>query len=473
MDNYPESQLTEYKAKYQAKGYEIESILGTNKAGGRVTYLATKIEENKPVVLKEFQFAKSQVTWSDYEAYEREIEVLKQLSYPNIPRYLATIETPSGFALVQEYKRATPLSEIDDLSLAEIKEIAVQILEILCYLQSHKPPIFHRDIKPENILIERNNDQLNVYLIDFGFARKGGENIAMSSVIKGTLGFMPPEQLYNQRLTTASDLYGLGMTIVCLLTKIPSYKIGELIDHQGKLNYKKHLTFNVDKKLIKWLDQMIATNLNYRFSDANTALKALKSLDHQFSWLTIPKPALISGISKGLILLLLLFFGYQVFSNKKTKPPVISQPPIIKDKNSLEKQLKFNKHCKKCDLRDFDLSGMNLNGINLMGADLEGANLKITKLQNANLKGANLSNTDLSNSDLTNSNLIGANLENANLSKSYLGNANLMGANLINTNLAETVFWNADLTGAKINLNNIKDANLKGAILPNGLKDKD
>ncbi len=461
MNNYPESQLTEY----QEKGYQIQEILGTNKAGGRVTYLATETHQNKPVVIKEFQFAKSQSTWSDYEAYEREIQVLKQLSYPNIPQYLATIETPCGFALVQEYKKAIPLSQIEDLTLDEIKEIATQILEILVYLQSHKPPIYHRDIKPENILIDRTNN-LEVYLIDFGFARKGGDNIAMSSVVKGTLGFMPPEQLYNQKLTNASDLYSLGMTLISLLTKTASYKIGELIDHQGKLNYKKHLAFNLERKLIKWLDKMIETNLNYRFPDAQTALSALKNLNN-FSWLALPKPALISGISKSLIVVILLLFGYHLFNNKNSKPPIVTDPIIENpDPDILVEQLKQTKQCIKCDLSGVNLSAMYLEGVNLEGATLTNANLKGIHLKNANLTNANLTNTDLTNADLTNANLTNAKLNNADLTESYFGNADLINAKLNNANLTKTDFVNADLRGAKINLNEIKDDNLKGAILP-------
>lgn len=467
MNSYPESKLTEY----QAKGYQIQEILGTNKTGGRVTYLATETQQNVPVVIKEFQFAKSQSTWSDYEAYEREIEVLKQLSYPNIPQYLATIETQSGFALVQEYKKAISLSQIENLTLVEIKEIAIQILEILVYLQSHKPPIYHRDIKPENILIDR-TDNLEVYLIDFGFARKGGDNIAMSSVVKGTLGFMPPEQLYNQKLTNASDLYSLGMTLVSLLTKTNSSKIGELIDHQGKLNYKKKLAFNLDQKFIKWLDKMINTNLNYRFPDAQTALTELKNLN-KFSWLALPKPALISGISKSLIILILVLFGYHLFNNKNSKPPIVTDPnPIIEnpDSNTLVKQLKETKQCPKCNLSGVDLSAMNLEDANLEGANLTEAKLKGIHLKNANLKGANLTKADLIKADLTNADLTNAKLMNADLTESYFENADLINAKLMNADLTKTDFVKANLTGAKINLELIKDDNLKGAILPDGTK---
>ncbi|HEY9704718.1 MAG TPA: pentapeptide repeat-containing protein, partial [Allocoleopsis sp.] len=342
-----------------------------------------------------------------------------------------------------------------------------QILEVLVYLQSHKPPIFHRDLKPENILIER-SDPLQTYVIDFGFARKGGDNIAMSSVVKGTLGFMPPEQLYNQKITTASDLYSLGMTIVSLLTKTPSYKIGELINHHGKLNYKKALAYEVNKRFIKWLDQMIDTNINNRFPDAKTALYKLQNLDQtKFS---LSKIALTSGLSKGIALVILLIIGYSVIKNNPVNNTSnYPQPPVIESSDPLIKQLLETKQCINCNLAGADLSGMNLKGVNLTGANLQNAKFNQTQLESANLNGANLQNADLINSNLTYTNLIGANFKNANLSKSHFENANLMMANFENANLSKAVFWNANLMNTNLeNAKNMNDANLKGATLPNG-----
>jgi serine/threonine protein kinase len=63
------------------------------------------------------------------------------------------------------------------------------------------------------------DEQMNVYLVDFGFARIGSAEGAMSSVAAGTFGFMAPEQIYNRELSNATDLYALGATLICLLTQ--------------------------------------------------------------------------------------------------------------------------------------------------------------------------------------------------------------------------------------------------------------
>jgi serine/threonine protein kinase len=259
---------------FSQHGYQVSRELGYNSLGGRVTYLATKINTKKSVVIKQFQFAQLGASWAEYEAYEQEIKVLQNLDFPGIPRYLDSFQTDSGFCMVQEYKNAES-AVARTFSPPEIKQIAIATLEILVYLQAQKPPIIHRDIKPENLLID---DELNVYLVDFGFARLGGGNIAASSVVKGTMGFMPPEQMFNRELTKASDLYGLGITLICLLTGTKSADVGNLIDANYGIHFR-HLVPPLQQGWMNWLERMVAPRIQDRYQSAADALAALESLD--------------------------------------------------------------------------------------------------------------------------------------------------------------------------------------------------
>ncbi len=255
-------------------GYRIESELGANRGGGRVTYLAHDLDLNYKVVIKQFQFARLSGSWVDYDAYQREIEVLRGLQHPGVPRYLTSFQTEDGFCMVQEYKPAMSLAESRSFSPQDLRKIAVSVLEILVYLQNRIPPIIHRDIKPDNILID---DALNVYLVDFGFARIGDGEVGVSSVVKGTLGFMPPEQLFNRELTEASDLYGLGMTLICLLTRTKTDDIGQLVDISYKVKFK-HLVPKLSQHWVNWLDKMVEPRDKDRFPNAKAALQALPDI---------------------------------------------------------------------------------------------------------------------------------------------------------------------------------------------------
>jgi serine/threonine protein kinase len=253
-------------------GYQVLQSLGHNYAGGRSTYLATHLKTQKPVVIKQFQFAKPGADWSAYKAHEREIKVLQGLSHPGIPRYLDSFETSEGFCLVHDYKNAQSLAVFRRLDPEKIKQIALAVLEILVYLQNRVPGVIHRDIKPENILMGDRTDI--IYLIDFGFARIGGGDVAQSSVVSGTPGFMPPEQLLNLKLTEASDLYGLGVTLICLLTQTDSSEINRLIDSSYRLNFAE-LVPHLSDEFIHWLQKMVEPNSGDRFSHAAAALEAL------------------------------------------------------------------------------------------------------------------------------------------------------------------------------------------------------
>ncbi|NET85911.1 MAG: serine/threonine-protein kinase, partial [Moorea sp. SIO1F2] len=181
-------------------GYQVKKRLGQNYHSGRVTYQAIHLKTKQKVVIKLFQFAQSNSSWHGYQSIESEIKVLKQLHHPRIPRYLDSFAPEGGVCLVQEYKNAQPLSAYPSFTPEQIQQIAVQILEILDYIQHFYNPIIHRDIKPENVLLDY---KMRVYLIDFGLAKIAYGSIYGSTTMAGTAGFMPPEKLYNQPLNKA------------------------------------------------------------------------------------------------------------------------------------------------------------------------------------------------------------------------------------------------------------------------------
>ena len=315
---------------------------------------------------------------------------------------------------------------------------------------------------------------MNAYLVDFGFARIRGGEMALSSVVAGTLGFMPPEEQFGRPLTEASDLYSLGAMLICLLTGTRSVDIGTLIDDDYRFDLKK-LVPQLSASFISWLEKMVAPNVKQRFDNATVALEALKS--NRVVGSADGRKSLV-GVVKGRkqrAVLGLATLG--VLAGVGTT--------LISQQASPVKQLLKTKQCIGCHLWDAKLEGANLTGANLTGASLwnaslEGANLTGADLGNANLTGADLGNANLTGADLAGANLENADLQDANLTGAslwnadlqdakltgaYLGNANLMSASLARAKLTGASLANANLMGANLKGADLQDANLKGASL--------
>ncbi|MBW4471372.1 MAG: tetratricopeptide repeat protein [Stenomitos rutilans HA7619-LM2] len=88
---------------------------------------------------------------------------------------------------------------------------------------------------------------------------------------------MPPEQLLNRELTQASDLYSLGVTLLCLLTGTRSRDVGQLINENYGINFKK--LPQQGRVLERWLMEMTAPQGVDRYLDARSALYALRQVD--------------------------------------------------------------------------------------------------------------------------------------------------------------------------------------------------
>lgn len=464
MSNYP---------NFSSHDYEVIQELGLNREAGRITYLANVLNSEEQVVIKEFRFANSGADWSGFKTYQREIEVLQQLHHPRIPRYLDSFETPSGFCLVQEYKKAPSLAERYSFTLEQIQQIAISVLEILVYLQQRTPPVIHRDIKPENILVD---EELNAYLVDFGFARIRDGALALSSVAGGTIGFMPPEEQFGRALTTASDLYSLGATLICLVTGTRSVEVGKLIDDNYRFNFQ-NLFPKLPARFGQWLTKMVEPNLKFRYSDASLALTALqKSMQPPVYAIELQKlpgkiKKYVTAPVLGLVALGTISFLYAGLGNVNEQRGLRNNSNQgISSSNNAVRRLHFTKQCRRCDLRGADLRGANLGGADLREAQLEGAylggaNLWGINLESASLEGANLVGANLGDAKLGGANLEGASLADANLEGADLGGANLRNAKLWDAKLWDAKLWDANLENANLSGANLRGANLESASL--------
>jgi serine/threonine protein kinase len=263
---------------FTAHGYEVIRELGANRGAGRIAYLAREIDSAQLVVIKQFQFVQGS-GWDGHKEIDREVKILQQLKHPNIPRYLTSFETPQSSCIVQEYIDGKPLSEIISnqqlYTPEQVKEIILKLLEVLVYLQkTFTDPVLHRDIKPANILIDSSCEP---YLIDFGGA-KVSEGAGGSTVSVGTLGFMPPEQRF-QQFNKTTDIYSLGMSIVCWLTRTEPTEMYNIINMgTNQVMGLRELLSAYSFRFVDWLEKVVQPDPKDRYPDAEAAFNAFKPL---------------------------------------------------------------------------------------------------------------------------------------------------------------------------------------------------
>lgn len=108
-----------------------------------------------------------------------------------------------------------------------------------------------------------------MYLINF--------HLSLESKIAERLNMLATEQLVNYKLTSATDLYSLGVTLIHLLA--PTQQIQELTDRRGRIKFQHLMPKDLSLDFINWLDTMVQPNRHERYADAATALKALQGIE--------------------------------------------------------------------------------------------------------------------------------------------------------------------------------------------------
>ena len=208
--------------------YCVLSLLGNGGMGS--VWLAERVDGlfTRQVALKLVHPAlKSRVVT---ERFTREREILAGLSHSNIARLL-----DAGFAedgqpyLALDYVEGTPLTAYCDdhrLSIRERLDLFRQVLGAVQYAHAHL--VIHRDLKPANILVTKEGQ---VQLLDFGIAKLLTEGEARETELTQLGGraltpdYAAPEQVAGAPITTAADVYALGVMLYELLTGERPYKL--------------------------------------------------------------------------------------------------------------------------------------------------------------------------------------------------------------------------------------------------------
>lgn len=254
--------------------YRILNILG--QGGIATTYAAEDLDIGQNVAIKILSL-RELTDWKALELFEREGKVLSQLNHPAIPKYLDYFQLDTNenrsFCIVQEIAPGQSLQELVESgwnpSELELRELAQQILEILGYLHQLNPPVVHRDIKPQNIIRDSSG---KVFLVDFGAVQDTYcHTLSRGGTMVGTYGYMPPEQFRGQA-KPATDLYGLGATLLFLLSH---QSPADFPEKNLKIDFRPYVT--IYPELADWLEGLLEPLIEDRFKSASEALAVLQS----------------------------------------------------------------------------------------------------------------------------------------------------------------------------------------------------
>ena len=201
--------------------YRILAELG--RGGMGVVYLAERDDVELRVALK--LVPRESASEDGLRRFDYERRVLARLEHPNIARLLDAGIAPDGspwFAM--EYVRGRPIDVHCDLQCHPF-EYRLRLLEDVAgaVAYAHRNLVVHRDLKPSNVLV---TDEGDVKLVDFGIAKLlqpdglGAGDLTQADRRVLTPNYASPEQLQGAALTTASDVYQLGILMHEVLTGV-------------------------------------------------------------------------------------------------------------------------------------------------------------------------------------------------------------------------------------------------------------
>ena len=243
--------------------YQVAGLLG--RGGMGEVYAARDTELNRPVALK-FLLPQSLGDSTAVKRFVREAKAASALNHPNILTIHEVLDSSSGLAIAMELVEGEPLSVLRGSVLAWRQAVEIGRQAAAALAAAHARSIVHRDIKPENLMLRPDGI---VKVLDFGLAQSfGGEGASpfqssRTGLPGGTLRYMSPEQLRNEPVTGASDVYSLGLVLYELIAGSHPFESSYAWETAHAIHTRDPQPLaSANRETPEWLNELIGAMLN-------------------------------------------------------------------------------------------------------------------------------------------------------------------------------------------------------------------
>lgn len=195
-------------------GYQLVKEIG--KGLQSVIWLAKEQITQSEVAMKFLTKNFYEINTGAKKRLEKEIEVMKNISFPLIVQYLDFFEIESWFCIVMEYVSGQQLLQYSNskgsLPESEARVYFYQLISTIEVLHDTYS-VIHRDVKTENILIDQNN---HIRLIDFGLCDNFASQSQEFRFVCGSPAYISPEMAKNEPYNKSIDIWAAGVVLFAI-----------------------------------------------------------------------------------------------------------------------------------------------------------------------------------------------------------------------------------------------------------------
>ncbi|XP_062292888.1 serine/threonine-protein kinase Nek1-like [Scomber scombrus] len=217
---------------------KYEQVNQIGKGGFGTAILVKSKEDGHQYVIKKIH---GTISTENRQKSQKEVEVLSNMSHPNIVQYKESFEEKNCLYIVMDYCEGGDLSKKiksqrgELFSEEQIRDWFVQICLALKHI--HDRNIIHRDLKPQNIFLTKDG---TIQLGDFGLSKVLNSTEELASTCIGTPLYLPPEIWEHKPYNNKSDIWALGCVLNEMCTLKPAFEAGSKMGIEQKIIHESY-----------------------------------------------------------------------------------------------------------------------------------------------------------------------------------------------------------------------------------------